>query len=630
MKSHLLIFLLLGGISTAGAQVIKYDAASIPEKLRENAHVVKRFENITFEVKDVDRATYKVHRVLTVLDEFGAGELNFVEYTNKLRKIDEFEIKGYNSLGVQTEKFRKKDLNKQAGLDGLVTDYMIHYMKINSTAFPVTIEYKYEIEFTGTANYPSFTIQDSEESVEYSAFTAKVPAELDLRYREQRISLKPSVSSEGNMKVYKWQVENRPAYQHEESTVEQSSFYPSIILAPNKFRHYDTYGDMSSWNSFGKWAYDLATGLDVLPAERKAYFASLVKHAATDREKVALLYDYLQKNFRYVSIQLGIGGVKPFPASFTDEKKYGDCKGLSFYLQSALKSVGIKSYTALINAAYNAEPVSPDFPANQFDHEILCVPLKNDTIWLECTSNDAEFGVLGTFTENRNALLLTENGGVLVPTPASNSRSNSLITKTHIQLYDDGSGNTSTEMFSNGVYRDMLNNIIKMKKDDQKINIVGMLGYKQPDNFSITKKGHAQYLNVDMKLDIEKIPQFKAGNKMFLNQRINEMWRLKMPKSDKREYDYYFTSPFYKVDTTVYHLPEEFFPETLPQPVVIECEFASYSTSFSYDKTSNQLFSIAVLELKKNKIPAARYSEIKSFVEKVMSDETQKLIVKKD
>ena len=195
MRNFLAPFIAVCCVFQVNAQQIRYDAASIPAKLREKAHVVKRFENITFEVKDVDRAVYTVHRVLTVLDELGESELNFVEYTNKLRKIDEFEIKGYNAEGVQTDRFRKKDLNKQAGLDGLVSDYMIHYMKIGSTRFPVTIEYKYEVEFTGTANYPSYQVQDSEESVEYSAFTAKVPADLDLRYREQRINLKPVVSS---------------------------------------------------------------------------------------------------------------------------------------------------------------------------------------------------------------------------------------------------------------------------------------------------------------------------------------------------------------------------------------------------------------------------------------------------
>jgi hypothetical protein len=56
----------------------------------------------------------------------------------------------------------------------------------------------------------------------------------------------------------------------------------------------------------------------VLAEDRKTFFKELVKNAVSDSEKTKIIYNYLQKNFRCVSIQLGIGGFKPFPALFTD------------------------------------------------------------------------------------------------------------------------------------------------------------------------------------------------------------------------------------------------------------------------------------------------------------------------
>ena len=38
----------------------------------------------------------------------------------------------------------------------------------------------------------------------------------------------------------------------------------------------------------------------------------------TPKEKARFLYNYMQNNMRYVSIQLGIGGFKPFAATFVD------------------------------------------------------------------------------------------------------------------------------------------------------------------------------------------------------------------------------------------------------------------------------------------------------------------------
>ena len=68
---------------------------------------------------------------------------------------------------------------------------------------------------------------------------------------------------------------------------------------------------------------------------------------------------------------LALEDLRPFSANFTDQKKYGDCKGLSNYMKAALNAVGIKSNIAMINAGYNSLPVDPMFPADEFDHVIL-------------------------------------------------------------------------------------------------------------------------------------------------------------------------------------------------------------------------------------------------------------------
>lgn len=64
-----------------------------------------------------------------------------------------------------------------------------------------------------------------------------------------------------------------------------------------------------------------------------------------------------------------------------------------------LKAVGIPSYYAIVRGGENKEPADPEFPADPFNHIILCVPLKGDTTWLECTNTLKPFGKLGTFTE---------------------------------------------------------------------------------------------------------------------------------------------------------------------------------------------------------------------------------------
>lgn len=614
--------------SVAKAQTPVYDAASIPESLKKNADVVKRFEQIDFEVKDIDKASYRVHQVYTVLNKDGASTLFFQEYTNKLMYLEEAEIRTYNENGTPLNKYKKKDLVKQASTDGLVDDGNYYYLEVPAPSYPITVEFKYEITFTGTLVYPPYFIASPGEAVQYSTYTAKIPITLDLRYKQQKIKLTPSVQTEGANKIYRWETRNTEARLREPGSATARFTSPMIVLAPNKFKHFNTYGDLSTWKSFGEWGHNLFSNLDNLSDERKLFFKSLVKDAKGDREKARVIYNYLQKNFRYVSIQIGIGGVKPFSSQFTDDKKYGDCKALSLYMCSALGAVGIKSHVALINANYNQEPVDPEFPSNQFNHAILCIPQQKDSIWLECTSNSAEFGILGSFTENRNALLITEQGGKLVATPKSSSKNNCVTIFTNVDILGDGSGITNSFVSGNGEYKELMNTLKEAKRDDQKKIIVNQLGFRQPDDFSIEFKKQEQP-NAEIKLAIEKVPQFTAGSKMFLSSRIHHIIGETLPKCENRRNDFYFHYPYDITDTTVYKMPEGYLADALPKSREIKSDYGSYSCNFWFDQEKRQVYSVARFILNYHIIPADKYQSVKSFIDEVASAEGQKIVIKK-
>ncbi len=270
------------------------------------------------------------------------------------------------------------------------------------------------------------------------------------------MALEPQIETNGKYKTYAWEVKNIPVKKIEANGYELAAYLPQVEVAPNSFE-YDGYkGAFKNWSDFGKWNYSLYQESNPFSPERLSDIRTMTEKCTTVSDKINVLYTYLKKNMRYVSIQLGIGGFKPFPAKFVDEKKYGDCKALTNYMKNLLSVAGISSFPALINAGYNKSPADSRFPSDPFNHVILCVPLQTDTIWLECTSSNAKTGFLGSFTENKNALLITEQGGVLVKTPASKAENNKLVTKNEVFLESDGGATINTVLYATG---DMLNTL---------------------------------------------------------------------------------------------------------------------------------------------------------------------------
>ena len=606
-----------------------YSVGAIPDTLKKNARTVVREETMELDVSDMDRALLTVHEVVTVLHEGGKQALFFIQKTDKFVSLGDVEIRVYDSSGKNTGKYKQKDLTVLAIGEDLMDDSKMNMFEVPVSTYPVTVEYRYEIKYKGILSYPPYQIGTAGEAVEFSSYTAKVRKELDLRYMEKNISLPPAVTEDGKYRSYAWSVKNRPAAEDEEGAAGDESGFPSILLAPNHFKLDDYEGDMTSWASFGRWYGDLKKGIDVLPGDRKGFYRDMVKNAKSDREKIKILYEYLQRNFRYVSIQLGIGGFRPFPAEFTDKKKYGDCKALSNYMQAVLEAVGIKSYQALINAEYNSEPIDPSFPCNLFDHVVLCVPGQKDSIWLECTSKTNDFAHLGVFTENRNALLITEKGGLLVRTPASRADDNLFSAYTTIDLQADGSGKTITVLNTAGEYKDDLIHAAEEKADDQKSFFVVHLGFKDPDEMLFPESLSGSY-RVEVGQHLERIPQLRTGSKMFLPIRIYRLWSNRLPSAEKRKQDFYFSCPFEKSDTTVYTLPEGYRPEALPEAKSSKCLMASCHTSYWYDDKKRQLFSAIRVVLTQNKISAKDYAAVKDFFDALATEETQKIVIKKE
>src|SRR6185295_3498413 len=135
-----------------------------------------------------------------------------------------------------------------------------------------------------------------------------------------------------------------------------------------------------------------------------------------------------------------------------------------------LQSIGIKSYYTIIYGGNDNKPVFPDFVDNYFNHIVVAVPNERDTLWLECTSQTNPFGYMGRFTGERKALMITEEGGVLVNTPSYPAEEN--VQSRGAEVFVDSKGNATAKVRTTYSGLQYENNslafYLNYEKDDQK------------------------------------------------------------------------------------------------------------------------------------------------------------------
>ena len=625
------ICICLGSLTTFGQQAINYTADGIADSLKENANTVFRLDEAKLDVESPSEYSFTVRQVVTIINAEGAHHLRHRIGIDKFNKVDFVEISVYNAAGALVKKYGKKDFSVEAAFDGisLVTDDKVMELYTPAPGYPCTIDVQYKRRNTGYIELPNWYINYHEAATEVFRYEVSVPAALDVRHRTLNFSITPTTETVGNKKKYTWTANGIKARKLESEGFEAALYLPQIEVAPNEFS-YDGYkGSFRTWKDFGAWNFALYEEKEAFHPLRLAEVKALVAHTQEREEKIRILYQYLQKNMRYVSIQLGIGGFKPFAVNFVDNKKYGDCKALTNYMRYLLKAVDIPSYPALINAGHNKIPADAAFPSDPFNHVILCIPGAKDTTWLECTSNDNKVNELGTFTENKKALLLTEAGGILVNTPRSDYRTNRVASQSTVTISPDGDASIGNKTRSSGDAASFFQYISQLSSDEQKEALVEHLLYKNPEELLVTTATGPDDVEFAIQRSYNKLFQFKAGGKYFYPLCINKLATDKV-KPFQRTTEFLFQYPYSKSDTTVFKLPEGHVLEVVPANKEISTKHSFYKRTCRYDKAANTLTAVSVLHLKNHVIPAADYAGMVQFFRSVNELEEETFVLLKE
>ncbi|MDX2189687.1 MAG: DUF3857 domain-containing protein [Bacteroidota bacterium] len=609
----------------------KYDVKLIPQLLLENADLVIRNYNIDFEMLSIDKTVNKEHITYTFLNESGVNKVKLAAfYKESQDKISNISIKLFDKNGTLVRKFKQSDIADYPAFDGfsVKTDYRIKYADFYYPDFPYTIEFEYDKSSNHSIGFPIFTPQfDFRISIESASISVKVPLNDSLRYKIYNSTVQPSFINDLKYLSCNFSITGLQAKNKEEFNPSIFKYVPYVVFAPNKFKFGKYYGQLDTWNNFGKFYSNLNKDKPFFSDENKAKVLELVKNCKSDKEKIEVLYNHLQKTKRYVSIQIGVGGMQCFDADFVEQYGFGDCKALSNYMQAMLKVAGITSHVALVYAGEQLLEPDPNFTANLFNHAILFIPLPNDSIWLECTSETLPVGYLGSFTNNRNALITTSEGGYLKKTPKYGLETNKITSNTKVEIIDKSIQLYNVRLNLKGIPAELVGqlNFYTSPKDQEKwiinylqINNIQDLKFKIENIKTDTIPSIKIELNYKKEININSI-----NNQINISTKADFIQNRTIKNSKLRIENYYNNNALSRLDTMQFNYPTNLklfdFKNVNSE---LNYDFGHYN-KLSYLNSDNQLIIIRKFHLDCFDIKPNDSAYLKSFFDQIIRDDKQ-------
>ena len=634
VPKYLCVFYIIALFSSKmkGQVRTNYPISDIDSLMISQANAVVRSEMITINFKDLSTVVVRKKRTVTILNPSGKKVINFQEFYDPYTKIKKLNAKIFNAKGIFIKEFKKAEFVDVGAYDGVsfVIEDRVKYLQYIPQKYPFTIVLESEIERKSTALIPLWNpIPNHHISVEKSTYKIINAIQHELRFKEKNL-YDYAINVERMNGTTSYSIENVLAIVPEEYSPHISKIVPSVRVFPTIFSLKGIEGTANNWESFGEWYYkDLLSNRIMLSEETIQEIENIVGHVQDTIEKIELIHKYVQNKTHYVSIQLGIGGWKPFPASDVDRLGYGDCKALTNYMHALLSSQGITSYHTLVyGSTDHILHIDKDFTAIEGNHMILNVPINDEDYWIECTSQTAPFDYIAKFTDDRDVLVITPEKGVIKHTTKYPYEKNRIISKGLFKLDSFGAIDGTVQLESSGTtYSDHY--MLQSKSIDEKKfhyrNYWRHLNNVQLKNFNFLNNKKEVTFTETLDLEVKNYAR-KVGSRFLFNPNILNR-QVNLPKIYKnRKYPLVLPRGEVKEDIVKIHLPSGYLINVLPPRKKIESTFGTYVWELKL--INNDLLQFKrILEIKDGTFSKETYAEYRQFLSEIQKVDNSKILI---
>ena len=528
----------------------------------------------------------------------------------------------------------------------LISDVKFKVLRIPAADVGNIVGYEYEVEERPFFLQDMWMFQEGD-PVRQAHYSLQLPAGWE--FKSSWLNHPEINPSDSGNNLWQWSVADVEAIRHEpamppyEGVAGQMivTFFPPGGKAANGF---------AQWDDMGKWYSTLLSGRVDASPEVKQQVATLTAGKNTQLEKMQAIGQFVQRDIRYVAIELGIGGWQPHPAPEVFSHRYGDCKDKATLTRAMLHEIGIDSYHVAINTERGV--VTRETPAHHggFNHVIVAIKLPDGLVdsslvavlqhpklgrllYFDPTDNITPFGQIRSELQDNYALLVTPNGGELIPLPQQPSAMNS-IERTAKLILDAGGtlkGDVKEVRLGGrawqqrGALMNVTNNADRLKP------IETLLG-SSLSSFHIT---HASVVNLQetdrpfgFNYTFESDHYAKdAGGLLLVRPRVlgNKGFHFFEDK-EPRKFPFELEGAARDVDTFEIAIPAGYVVDDMPPPVDADYSFASYHSKT--EVSEGVIRYTRTFEVKELSVPVSRADDLKRFDRAIAGDERNTVVLK--
>lgn len=626
-----------------------HTAAAVPlPTYDEKTNAVLLYSSMDVNVASVDKIKTTVREVYKIVRPGGREHGKVHIYFNPQRKIK--NLHGW-CIPAQGKDFEVKDKDATEIALELVGAELIDDTKYKVIDIPASdpgnvIGYEYEVE------EKPFFLQDmwafqGPDPVRESHYSLQLPAGWE--YKASWMNHDEIKPVDAGHNTWQWAVTDVAAIRHEPSMPAFQgiagqlviTFFPAGGKAATGF---------AEWQDLGTWVNALLAGRGDASPEIKQQLASLTAGKNTQLEKMQAIAHFVQHEIRYVAIELGIGGWQPHPAPEVFAHRYGDCKDKALLTRSMLKEIGIDSFQVAINTRRGAILASTPPHNYGFNHNIIAVKLPdgmNDPslvatmqhpklgriLFFDPTDEMTPFGQIRGSLQANYALLVTPQGGELLPLPQQPSAMNGIERTGKLALDDKGTLTGQIKETRLGERASSERWALRtITKNEDRIKPIENVLAGSLSSFQITHASISNITHTDEPFGFDysfQSPEYakNVGGLILVRPRVLGVKAEGfLETKEPRRFPIEFDGPVRDTDTFEITIPAGYEVDEVPPPVDADYGFASYHSKIQVK--SNVIDYTRTFEVKELSVPTARAEELRKFYRIIASDERNNVVLK--